>query len=372
MERLRRFYPDPVIFFCVVLLFLVGLLAIISVRVGPHIGEDLSLVHFKKPFLFTLAFIGGLFSMSFISYAVNYRSMNNQRFVYGLVLLSLGLLLVVFLKKLVLGKPVDRWLVGNSIQPSEFSKLILVIFISYYVSRKGYITRLRFFGWAILVVVAHSLLLFLQPDKGMAIFILLVSWLLLWIGGTSPKVYLPVGGLFVGVGSFMILFGGDYVMRRLSAWQDPISDPFGSSYQVIQSLLAFMNGGLLGQGYGKGFQKLGPLTQADTDYILAVIGEELGLPGLIFIFVLFAILIWRLFRIASETSDTFGRIVVTGVALNILFSVLINTMMAVNLLPPKGTPLPFVSYGTSHLLASLLGLGIVGSVYKRQLYMKML
>lgn len=372
MERLRKLYPDPVILFCLILLFLMGLLAIVSVRVAPYIAADLTLYHFKRPFLFALAFVAGLLIMSFTSHALNYRAMNNQRFVYGLVSLSIILLLVVLFKKILMGKAVDRWLVGSSIQPSEFSKLILVIFISYYVSRKGYIRRLRFFGWAILIVIIHSFLLFLQPDKGMAIFIMIVAWLMLWIGGTSPKVYLPVGGLFTLVGTFMIIFGGDYVARRLTAWQDPVSDPFGSSYQVIQSLLAFMNGGLLGQGYGKGFQKLGPLTQADTDYILAVIGEELGLGGILFLFLLFGVLLWRLKRIALETSDTFGRMVVVGVTLNILLAVLINTMMAVNLLPPKGMPLPFVSYGISHLIASLIGLGIVGAIYKRQLYMKML
>lgn len=368
MERLRKFYPDPVILFCLLLLFLMGLLTILSVRVAPHIGSDLSLAHFKRPLLFTLAFLVGAFLMSFISYALNYRVMNNERFVYTLVGISLFFLFLVLVKKMALGKPVDRWLFGSSLQPSEFSKVVLVIFVSYYVAKKGYIRRLRFFGWATLVVIAHSFFLFLQPDKGMAIFIMLVAWMLLWIGGTSPRVYMPVGFLFLVVGSFMILFGGDYVARRLSAWQDPVSDPFGSSYQVIQSLLAFMNGGLLGQGYGKGFQKLGSLTQADTDYIMAVIGEELGFPGILFIFLLFGVIIYRLFRIARETYDTFGKMIVVGIALNILFSVLINTMMAVNLLPPKGMPLPFVSYGVSHLLATMVGLGIVGSVHKRQLY----
>jgi len=370
MERIRRIYPDPVILFCLFMLFLMGLLAIISVRIAPHIGGDLSLLHFKRPLLFTLAFFIGVFLMSFTSFALNYRSINNQRVVYALVILSLSLLFLVLLKKLILGKGVDRWLIGSSIQPSEFSKIVIILFISYYIARKGYITRLRFFGWATIVVLAHSLFLFLQPDKGMAIFIMFLAWIMLWIGGTSPKLYVPIGGLFSAVGTFMILFGGDYVSRRLVAWKDPVSDPFGSSYQVIQSLLAFINGGLLGQGYGKGFQKLGPLTQADTDYILAVIGEELGLPGILFLFVLFGILIHRLMRIARETADTFGKMVVIGVALNILFAVLINTMMAVNLLPPKGMPLPFVSYGVSHLIASLLGLGIVGSIYKRQLYLR--
>ncbi len=372
MERLRKLYPDPVLFFTVVLLTLMGFLSVLSVKVAPHLFSDLSLHHLRRPLLFLGAALVGLFLMSFTSFALNYRRINNQRIIYTLVGVSLLLLFVVLLKKVILERSVDRWLFGTSVQPSELSRLIIVVFIAYYVSRKGYINRLRFFGWAILVVLAHSILLFLQPDKGMAVFIMLIAWLMLWIGGSAPRVYLPVAGLFTAVGLFMMLFGGDYVHRRILAWKDPMEDSYGSGYQVIQSLLAFMNGGLLGQGYGKGFQKLGPLTQADTDYVLATVGEELGFPGVLFLFVLYGVLLWRLFNIARESADTFGRLLVVGVALNILIAVAINTAMAVNLLPPKGMPLPFVSYGVSNLLTTFVGLGIAGAVYRRQLMFRSL
>ena len=372
MERLGKLYPDPVLLFAVILLFLMGFLSILSVEVMPHIFYDLGLQHFRRPFFFLISFAFGIFVMSFVSYALNYKKLNNQRVVYFLVGISLLLLFVVVLKKLILGKPVERWLIGTSVQPSEFSKVVIVIFIAYYVARKGAIDRLRFFGWAIFVVVAHAVFLFLQPDKGMALFILLIAWGMLWMGGTSPRIYMPVGGLFVLFAVFMLFFGGDYVHRRFMAWQNPIEDSFGTGYQVIQSLLAFMNGGLLGQGFGKGFQKLGPLTQADTDYVLAVIGEELGLPGILFVLVLYGVVVTRLIRIAGEVADTFGKLIVYGVMLNIVLSVVINVMMTVNLLPPKGTPLPFVSYGVSNLFANLLALGLVGAVYKRQLHYRLL
>ncbi|WP_457600494.1 FtsW/RodA/SpoVE family cell cycle protein [Hydrogenivirga sp.] len=372
MDRLSRFYPDPVLLFSVILLSLIGILSVVSVKVMPHLYSGLEFHHFRKPLLFLLALIPGLLLMSFIAYAFNYKKLNNQRVVYFLVGLSLSLLFFVVLKKMVLGKPVDRWLIGTSLQPSEFSKVIIVIFIAYYVARKGAIDRLKFFGWAIFVVVAHSVFLFLQPDKGMALFIMLLAWGMLWMGGTSPRIYLPTAGLFFLVAVFMLFFGGDYVHRRILAWKNPIEDSFGTGYQVIQSLLAFMNGGLLGQGYGKGFQKFGPLTQADTDYILAVIGEELGLPGVLFVLILYGIVVKRLIKIASEVADTFGKLIVYGVMLNIVLSVVINVMMSVNLIPPKGTPLPFVSYGVSNLVANLLALGLVGAVYKRQLHYRLL
>ncbi len=370
MERLKKLYPDPVLLFTVFLLTLMGFLTISSVKIAPNLFFDLSLSDLRKPILFFFFSITGILLMSFIAFAFNYRKINSQKFIYITVGISLFLLLIILVKKLLLNKPVDRWLIGTSIQPSEFSRIVIVIFIAYYVSRKGYINKLRFFGWAILVVLAHSILLFLQPDKGMAIFVMLLAWLMLWIGGSSPKVYVPVAGLFALVGVFMILFGGDYVHKRFLAWRNPVEDSFGSGYQVIQSLLAFMNGGLLGQGFGKGFQKLGPLTQADTDYILATIGEELGFPGIIFLFSLYGVLFWRLLKIATETVDTFGKLIVTGIMLNLLIAVVVNIMMAVNILPPKGMPLPFVSYGISNLLASFVGLGIVGAVYKKQLHFR--
>ena len=367
MDRLRRFYPDPVITFSILLLTTMGFLTVLSVKVSPGLLQGLDLQDLRRPLLFFLFSLLGFFIMSAVAFFLDYRKLNDQRTVYALVVISLFLLSVVLLKKVILGKPVDRWLFGTSVQPSELSKLIIVVFIAYYVARKGTIDRLRFFGWAIFVVVVHSIFLFLQPDKGMALFILFLAWTMLWMGGTSPKVYLPVGGIFFLIGAFMIAFGGDYVHRRILAWQDPVKDSFGSGYQVVQAMLAFMNGGLLGEGYGKGLQKLGPLTQADTDYVLATIGEELGLPGVLFIFLLYIILIRRLMRIARETVDVFGKLLVAGVALNIMLSAVINVMMVVNLLPPKGIPLPFVSYGVSNLTVNFLSLGLVGAVYKRQL-----
>ena len=372
MERLSRFYPDPVLFFAVFLLFLIGLLNIISVRIVPSVLDGFDPMSLRRPVLFLLAFAVGSLLMSFIAFALNYRKLNNQKLIYGAVAVSVLLLIAVLVKKALLGKPIDRWLIGSSVQPSEFSKIVLILFIAYYVSRKGYITRFRFLGWAVSVVLIHSILLMLQPDKGMALFVLALSWTLLWIGGVSPKVYAPVGVLFMVTGFLILTFGGEYIHRRFSAWRDPFEDSFGSGYQVIQSLIAFMQGGFLGQGYGKGFQKLGPLTQADTDYALATVGEELGFPGVLFVMLLYVVVVWRLIKIAREVPDTFGRVVVVGVTLNVAFSVLVNILMTVNLLPPKGIPLPFVSYGLSNLTANLIGLGLVGAVYRRQIELRSL
>ncbi|NPA41085.1 MAG: FtsW/RodA/SpoVE family cell cycle protein [Aquificae bacterium] len=372
MDRLSKFYPDPVILFTVLLLGLIGFMSVFSVKVAPHIFEGVEFHHLRRPLLFLVFFVVGIFAMSAMSHMINYKKLNNKKVVYALMGLSLFLLLLVLIKKFALGKSVDRWLVGTSLQPSELSKLIIIIFIAHYVSKKGVIERFSFFGWVVFLVSLHAVLLFLQPDKGMAIFIFALTSVMLWIGCTSPRIYIPIVLIFAGVAFLMLTFGGDYVHRRLVAWRNPMEDYYGSGYQVIQALLSFMNGGLLGQGYGKGFQKMGPLTQSDTDYVLATLGEELGLPGIIFVFVLLSVLLWRLIRIAKEVSDVFGKLIVAGVAVNIIMSASVNVLMAVNILPPKGIPLPFVSYGVSNLLVNLISLGLVGAVYKRQLYYRML
>lgn len=365
---MRRFYPDPVVAFSVLLLTTLGFLNTLSVKLPAFVFHGFDLQDLRKPFLMLLFSLIGFLLMSATAFFLDYRRLNNQRLVYSLVILSLLLLILVFVKKIVLGKAVERWLIGTSVQPSELSKLVIILFISYYVARKGAPIGGKFLGWAVLVAVVHSFLLFLQPDKGMALFVLLLAWSMLWIGGASPKIYIPLGAVFSLLGILFLTVGGDYVHRRLSAWQNPLQDYYGTGYQVVQAMLALINGGFLGQGSGKGLQKFGALSQADTDYALANVGEELGFPGILFLLTLYAVLTWRLVRIAVQVVDVFGKLLVAGVTLSILFSTVTNVMMAVNILPPKGIPLPFVSYGISNFLMNFLALGLVGAVYKRQPY----
>ncbi len=366
MERLRKIYPDPVILFTVFLLSLTGILTVFSVKVVPFLflDEDIS---FRRPLLFVIFTFFGISLMSFISYVFDYRVLKNKKVVYGIIGLSLLMLIVVLIKKYATEKDVDRWLIGTSIQPMEFSKLAIVIFVAHYIARKGYINKWGYFIWITCIVIFHSFLLYFQPDKGMAILILVSAWTLLWIGGVSPKFHIPVGIAFALVIGFFLIFSTDYVRERLKAWFNPMDEIYNKGYQIIQSLISFMNGGLFGVGYGKGFQKLGMLTQADTDYVLSVIGEEFGLAGVIFVFFLYYVLISRLIKIAREVYDTFGKLLIMGVCINLAFGIMVNVLMAVNLLPPKGIPLPFISYGVSNLIMNFVSLGIVGSVYRYEL-----
>ncbi len=367
MKALKTFYPDPVVVGLVFLIFLFGEITILSIKVFPYIFDGLSVANLKRPLLHLLSFVGGLFLASLISKNFNYRKVNDKLLVYFFISLSILLLLFVVGKKFAFHMPVNRWIWGTSIQPSEISKIILVIFVAYYVANKGNINKLSYFSWVILITALHSFLLFLQPDKGMAIFILASTVILLWYGGTSPKIYLTAFGVFAVLGYLMLTFGGSYIERRFSAWIDPLGDPYDSGYHILQSFLSYINGGLFGMGPGFGLQKLGYLTQADTDYILAIIGEEMGFVGILFLSLLYILLISRLIYISNRVLDTFGKILVAGITINLMLSILISYAMSINLLPPKGIPLPFVSYGVSNMLANMIGLGIVGAIYRRQI-----
>jgi cell division protein FtsW len=367
MRKLRDFYPDPILMGILLLIFLFGEFTILSIKVFPYLFDGISLESLRRPVLHILAFTGGLFLASFISRKFNYKQVNDKQLVYTLIFLSVFLLLVVLAKKFALQMPVNRWLIGTSVQPSELSKLILIIFVAYYIANKGNINRLSYFSWVILITALHSLLLFLQPDKGMAIFIMVSTFILLWYGGTSPRIYMTAGGIFLILGYLMLSFGGVYVEKRISAWMNPLEDPYDSGYHILQSFLSYINGGIFGMGPGFGLQKLGYLTQADTDYILAIIGEEMGFLGILFLSFLYVLFISRLIYISGKVLDTFGKIIVVGITINLMLSILISYAMSINLLPPKGIPLPFVSYGVSNMLSNMIGIGIIGAIYRGQI-----
>ncbi len=315
----------------------------------------------KRPILQLLAFLVGLF-VSFYIARVDYKRFFNEKFVYALVGISLVSLLTVLVKKLILGKAVDRWLFGGSVQPLEFAKVVIILFLSYYIVSKGSLRNPKTFLWAFFIVFLHVIFLVLQPDKGGALFILLLSFSLMYVGGIPYKIYVPVA-VFVFALSFLFLKNG-YVSERLSAWIDPFADAEETGYQIIQSLYALAKGGPFGVGIGKGIQKMGALPEADTDYVISVIGEEMGFLGVMIVVLLYALLVGRLFYYSIKVYEPFGKLLLFGIAINFSLASLWNLAMASNLLPPKGIALPLVSYGTSNLFTSLTMIGLAQSVIR--------
>ncbi|MDW8237379.1 MAG: FtsW/RodA/SpoVE family cell cycle protein [Aquificaceae bacterium] len=159
---------------------------------------------------------------------------------------------------------------------------------------------------------------------------------------------------------------GGYVGRRLSAWKDPFADVYDSGYQIVQSLYALSKGGLFGVGIGQGLQKAGALPTADTDYILAIIGEEMGFVGILLVSFLYLTLVGGLFYHSFKVQNIAGRLLLFGIGVNFTFAFLWNAVMVSNLFPPKGIALPFLSYGASNLFASMLMIGLALSVIRSE------
>ncbi|MFN3947769.1 MAG: FtsW/RodA/SpoVE family cell cycle protein [Aquificaceae bacterium] len=342
-------------------LFLIGEAMLVSINTVPRFVDSYSnLSLYRKPLIQLAVFVLGFFVASLLA-RIDYRSLIRGALPYLINLVAILSLILVVIKKIISGKAIDRWLFGGSVQPLEFAKISLVIFLSYYIVKKGNLRQWRHLLWALFFPVAMAFLLLLQPDKGGAVFILLMTALMVYVGGVPKRVYLiviPILFLFI----YYILTSKGYVAERLSAWKDPFFDPEDSGYQILQSLYALARGGLMGVGIGQGLQKMGPLPVSDTDFVIAVIGEEMGFVGVFLVVVLYCILIGRLLWYSLKTSEPMEKLLLFGIAFNFALSFLWNLAMVSNLIPPKGIALPFVSYGASNLFASLLFLGIAQSV----------
>jgi len=289
-----------------------------------------------------------------------------QRLVPPILAVTVVLLALVLIPGLgTVVKGARRWLrLGPvSIQPAEMVKLVAVLYLAAYLTRKegkmdAFVTGLL---PPLLVVGLLAGLVVLEPDLGTVVVVGLVTLALLFLGGARLShlsglalAALPVVGL--------LIWRSPYRMQRLMTFLDPWKDPTGAGFQVNQSFLAFGSGGLLGVGLGEGKQKLFFLPEAHTDFVLALVGEEVGLLGTSFIMLLYAVLVVKGFQIANRARAPFGRHLALGITLLIGFQALINAGVVTGMLPTKGLTLPLVSYGGSSLIVSLLAIGILLSI----------
>ncbi|RLC33411.1 MAG: putative lipid II flippase FtsW [Deltaproteobacteria bacterium] len=290
-----------------------------------------------------------------------YRSL-----VYPILVLSWLLLLAVLVTGL--GHSAGgalRWLRFGffSFQPSEFARFALIIYLAYSMSKKG--SRLKEFSVGflphVLILGIFTALIMLQPDFGSAVMLAAVTWIMLFLGGvrlwhlgSALLVLLPAG--------YFIMINAHYRFVRLMSFMDPWQYPTDAGYQIVHSLMAFGTGGLWGTGIGKGYQKLFYLPEPHTDFIFSVIGEELGLVGVIAIIGLYIIIFWRGLTIARTTPDTFGMLVAAGFTISIGLQVCVNMGVTLGLLPTKGLSLPFLSYGGSSLLFNMASVGILMNI----------
>jgi cell division protein FtsW len=289
-----------------------------------------------------------------------------QAVAFPLVLLTVFLLIAVLIPSL--GIEINgsrRWLGMGlfTMQPSELARLCLVVYLaSYLAKRKDHLSDFvhGFLPPMIMVGLLLSLIL-AEPDFGTAAVMAMMAGIMLFVGGVRLKHLWAVGILVVPMMYAMVMAIG-YRKERLLAFLDPWKDPSGGGFQIIQSFLAMGRGGPLGEGLGEGRQKLFFLPYPHTDFIFAVIGEELGLIGTLIIVGLFALLAWRGIRIAFSAPDLFGRYLAFGITMMIVLQAQVNMAVVTGLLPTKGLTLPLLSYGGSSLVTNLVGVGILLNV----------
>ncbi len=293
----------------------------------------------------------------------DYRKLRQPMVVYGTVAVTtLLLILVLFLSPV---NETHRWirLGGLSLQPAELAKLATILFMAYHLERRG--DRINEFLPSIFPVLLllgwFAFLIFIQPDLGSAFTVVLVGCVMLFIAGVRTRyfAYLAVLGLPLLYQAIMM---AAYRRERLVVYLNPWSDARGSGYQIIQSLIAVGTGGLTGVGLMEGRQKLFYLPYPYSDFIFAVIGEELGLLGACAVVAGFMLFLWRGLRTAWLAPNPFGTFLAAGLTLAIVLQAFINLSVVLGLVPTKGIPLPFISAGGSSLFFTLLSVGLVLNV----------
>jgi len=290
---------------------------------------------------------------------IDYKKLLSKEII-GLSLLG-SFLLLVFVLFLNPVNNTYRWIRFGifSFQPSEAAKLTLVIFIAYYVSRKGAnINKTWVLMPVIMIAVLFCGLIIIEPDIGTAVTIVVILSSILFAAGLRLR-YFATGMIGAAGIVYYLVVSSNYRMARMLAYINPWEDPLGYGFQPIQSMIALGSGGVLGTGITKGTQKYFYLPTPHTDFIYSVIGEELGIVGCFVLLLLFSVVLWRGMKIAWSAPDDFGKLLAVGITTMIVGQAFLNISVALTLIPTKGIPLPLISFGGTSMLMTMLSVGIL-------------
>jgi cell division protein FtsW len=362
----QRVHVDSWLLFCVI--GLVGIGVTMNYSASAVLAQERygdSYYFLKRTLLFTgIGFAAMGFATRF-SYG-RYRAIVYPIFCAALVLV--GSVFIPGVGRTIAGA--NRWLhLGPfTFQPSEAAKVAMILLLAYSLEKKA--RHIRTFGIGflshILFMAVVTVCILLQRDLGSAATIAMITWLMMFVAGVRLPYLLGMGLAALPL-VVMLIAGTGYRRRRILAFLNPWSDQYGSGFQIIQSFVAFNEGGWFGRGLGQGQQKLFYLPEAHTDFIFSVVGEELGLVGVLLVVGLFCFFCYRGLQISLRAPDLFGRYLAIGCTLLVGLGAVLNMGVVMGMLPTKGLTLPFISYGGSSLIVSLAAVGILLNVstYRR-------
>jgi cell division protein FtsW len=351
---------DQILFLTVLVLMGLGLIMVYSssalVAEGSHYQVS-SFYFLKKQAIYA----GIAILVLLVTMAIPYEWW--RKWIYLILISSVVLLSLVFFPSLgIKAGGAWRWLqlAGFRFQPAEFAKFALVLYLAHFLTKKAeVIGNMKAIFLPLCIVLGISLLLIVkQPDLGTSVLVMAVAIALIFAAGARKRHLFGLVALFMTALAGLVYFV-DYRWQRMVIFMNPWKDPKGVGYQTIQSLCALGTGGMFGLGLGQGIQKRGYLPEAHTDFIFSVIGEELGLIGALAVLALFGVFIWRGFKISRQSKEPFACYLALGVTCLIGFQALINIGVALGVLPTKGLPLPFVSFGGSSLIINAMAAGIL-------------
>jgi len=359
----KRVSVDRWLFTVTAILVFVGLIMVFSA------SAVMAKEKFGSPYTFVLKqlfwAVAGIVAL-IATMKIDYRRYKHPAVVFSLLAVTTILLLAVF--ALDRSHNTHRWIHwgGFSFQPSELAKPALILFLAFFLETR--FKQVEDWRNTLLPAVAPTMIFLLlivaQPDLGTAIACAGITAAILFVAGMQMR-YFGYAFLASILPLYLLLFHVSWRRDRILAFLNPYADPRGTGFHIIQSLIAVSTGGLTGVGLMEGKQKLFYLPEPHTDFIFAVTAEELGLVGSLFVVVLFAIFLWRGTRTALRTSDPFGRFLAVGITSMVILQAFINISVVLGLMPTKGIPLPFVSYGGSSLFVTLACVGVLLNISKQ-------
>src|SRR3954454_15596633 len=356
----RKLKSDKVLFIATILLVALSVVMVYSA------SAPVALERYGRASMFLIK--QGMFAllgiaMLYIVMRIDYRYYREPVFIWSALAFVAFALVAVYFRAPVNGA--RRWfgVGGIGVQPSELAKLVAIFFIAAILERRG--RRIDHVMYAVMpigiVVLGLVALILPEPDFGTSMSLIVIAAVMVFAAGLNYR-YVAGALLCALPVVYLVVMGSAYRRRRTLAFLNPWDDPLGDGFQIIQSLIAVGTGGVWGKGLMNGVQKLFYLPEPHTDFIYSAIAEELGLIGATAVVICFCVVTWRGMRIALRAPDTFGALLALGLTTMVAVQAFVNISVVLGLMPTKGIPLPFVSFGGSSLLINLVGMGILLNV----------